>query len=104
MRWKPGQKDATRHHIVDAAGHLFRERGYATTSVADVMEQVGLTVGGFYAHFESKERLLAEILSHAFDRTRDLLLLGLEDAPGATFVREVIGRYLSPSHRDAVGY
>jgi len=100
VRWEPGHKDATKKRILDAAARLFRERGYANTGVADVMRRAGLTVGGFYAHFDSKERLLSAVLAHAFDRTQSLLLLGLDAVEGAQFVREVTRRYLSRTHRD----
>jgi TetR/AcrR family transcriptional repressor of nem operon len=73
----------TRRTIVEAASRLFRERGIAATSVADVMESVGLTVGGFYRHFESKDALVAEAIDHAStERTRIEL-----------------ARYLSQAHR-----
>jgi len=99
-RWKADRKEATRRRILEAAAHLFRERGYASTSVSDVMEHLGLTVGGFYAHFESKEALLSEVVAESMVRTRDVLLLGLEQVEGIAFVREVTQRYLSRFHRD----
>lgn len=101
MRWKEGQKEATRQQILSAAGALFRERGYANTSVADVMAQAERTVGGFYAHFDSKEQLLAEVLASA-QTSEGALFAGLENASGADLVRELTRRYLSTSHRDDV--
>jgi len=103
MRWKPDQKEETRRQIVEAASHVFRERGYATSSVSDVMAHAGLTVGGFYAHFESKERLLAEILSGAFDQSQRNLFKGTENLSGPALVRKLVTRYLSREHRDAPG-
>ena len=102
MRWQEGQKEATRQQILSAAGALFRERGYANTSVADVMARAERTVGGFYAHFDSKEQLLAEVLASAQTRTEGSLFAGLEHASGAELVRELTRRYLSTAHRDAV--
>lgn len=102
MRWKEGQKEATRQQILSAAGALFRERGYANTSVADVMARAERTVGGFYAHFDSKEQLLAEVLASAQTGTEGSLFAGLEQASGADLVRELTRRYLSTAHRDAV--
>jgi TetR/AcrR family transcriptional repressor of nem operon len=99
-RWKSGHKGATRSRIVETAGRFFRELGYEKTGVADVMRAAGLTVGGFYAHFDSKERLFTEALSEAFANTRNVLLLGLDEVDGASFVREVTRRYLSRMHRD----
>src|SRR5437764_7535137 len=78
-RWKPGHKDATRRQILDAAGRLFRAHGYAESGIAEVMSAAGLTVGAFYAHFASKEELLAAVLADAFARTRDGLFGGLDE-------------------------
>jgi TetR/AcrR family transcriptional repressor of nem operon len=75
----------TRRTIVDAASRLFRERGIAATSVADVMKSVGLTVGGFYRHFESKEALVAEAIDLASIET--------------TRAEPTLARYLSQAHR-----
>ncbi|WP_394826586.1 TetR/AcrR family transcriptional regulator [Pendulispora albinea] len=99
-RWQPERKEVTRQRILEAAAHLFRERGYANTSVSDVMHRLGLTVGGFYSHFESKEALLSEVIADGMDRMRSLLLLGMEQAEGSDFIREVAKRYLSRFHRD----
>ncbi|MCA9533806.1 MAG: TetR/AcrR family transcriptional regulator [Myxococcales bacterium] len=102
MRWTDTHKDETRRAILDAAGALFRERGFAHTSVADVMARAGRTVGGFYAHFGSKEQLLTAVLADAHGRTENMLLAGLEGVSGSEFVREVTRRYLSTAHRDGV--
>lgn len=102
MRWKSGRKEETHDELLEAAGRLFRQRGFAQTSVADLMGSLGLTVGGFYAHFASKEALLEETLAVSFARMRSTLLLGLEDVRGAAFVHEVTRRYLSRMHRDNV--
>jgi TetR/AcrR family transcriptional regulator, transcriptional repressor for nem operon len=99
-RWLRGHKASTKRRILETAGRLFRQRGYASTGVSEVMEGAELTVGGFYAHFESKEGLLSEVLSTAFEQTRSVLLLGLERITGPAFVREVTRRYLSRMHRD----
>lgn len=102
MRWKNDQKEETRGRIVAAAGRLFRARGFAGTSVAEVMEGADRTVGGFYAHFDSKEELLASVLAEASTRAEATLFAGLDDVRGVAFVREALRRYLSPFHRDAV--
>ncbi|MCA9774876.1 MAG: helix-turn-helix transcriptional regulator, partial [Myxococcales bacterium] len=67
MTVSPDKKARTRAQILEAAARLFRERGYAGVSVQDVMAAAGLTVGGFYAHFPSKEALYAEAFAHALD-------------------------------------
>jgi TetR/AcrR family transcriptional repressor of nem operon len=75
----------TRRSIVLAASRLFRERGIGATSVADIMGSLGLTVGGFYRHFESKDALVAEAI--------DLASAETTKAPPS------LERYLSEAHR-----
>ncbi|MFQ5968826.1 MAG: TetR/AcrR family transcriptional regulator, partial [Acidimicrobiia bacterium] len=67
-----------------------------------VMKAAGLTPGGFYAHFGSKEALLAETLSLALGRMRGWLLARLEDQRGLPWLRQIVRRYLSRVHRDGV--
>ena len=65
MRYPAGHKEQTRAKILRAAAKVFRREGYHAASVDKVMEEAGLTAGGFYAHFGSKEALLAETLAPA---------------------------------------
>ena len=65
MRYAADQKAKTRARIVAAAGRVFRREGYHAAGVDKVMAEAGLTAGGFYAHFDSKQALLAEALEHA---------------------------------------
>ena len=76
--------------ILEVAGRLFRERGFDAVTVAEVMKAAGLTHGGFYGHFRSKEDLIAETLAHA---------LASVPGPTASLDRYAAG-YLSPRHRD----
>src|SRR5215208_5472652 len=76
MPWSSTHKTETRERILHAAASAFRAEGVAAIGVGDVMGRAGLTHGGFYAHFESKEQLVAEALRYAsgqttraFDRT-----------------------------------
>jgi TetR/AcrR family transcriptional regulator, transcriptional repressor for nem operon len=69
MRYEKGHKDTTRKHIVTAASRRFRRHGAKATGVASVMEDAGLTHGGFYAHFGSKEELLRAAVAEALDLT-----------------------------------
>jgi TetR/AcrR family transcriptional repressor of nem operon len=85
------QRDEHRRRILDAAGQLFRSRGFDAVSVAEVMHAAGLTHGGFYRHFGSKDDLVAETLTHVLHRDPD----GEFDLPA------FVDRYLSPRHRDA---
>lgn len=66
-RMSEEEKQRSHGRIVDAAARLFRERGIESTSVADVMKAAGMTHGGFYRHFASKEDLVAAALRHAVD-------------------------------------
>jgi TetR/AcrR family transcriptional repressor of nem operon len=77
----------TRRRIVEAASRLFRAKGIAAVSVADVMKSLGLTVGGFYRHFESKGALVAEAIEAASLETTGRLASGILDT------------YLSALHR-----
>lgn len=65
MSTAPSRREATHERIVEAAARTLRSKGYAGVGVADVMQQAGLTHGGFYAHFKSREALLAEAMERA---------------------------------------
>ncbi|MFL5373308.1 MAG: TetR/AcrR family transcriptional regulator [Myxococcales bacterium] len=84
----------TRRSAVAAASRLFRQHGIEAVSVADVMAAVGLTAGGFYRHFDSKEALLKEACAEAFAQS------GLARQPGNS-PGAILRRYLSKAHRDA---
>ena len=64
-RSSPSRKEATHDRIVDAAARAIRRSGYNGTGVADIMKDAGLTHGGFYAHFASREAMLAEAADRA---------------------------------------
>jgi len=102
MRYGPEQRKTTRRRILAAAARKFREGGFAGAGVDAVMAEAGLTAGGFYAHFESKEALLAEALAAGPGHPGERLAAGLDGTAGAPFLREVVRRYLSRSHRDDV--
>jgi TetR/AcrR family transcriptional repressor of nem operon len=102
MRYAPDHKPRTRARILGAAAKRFRERGVRGAGVDEVMRAAGLTAGGFYAHFESKQALLREVLAHSLRLTRENLLAGLDEVRGVPWVREVVRRYLSRRHRDDV--
>lgn len=65
MRYSKDHKTKTRQKIVESACRLFVSKGYAATSIAEIMRQCGLTHGGFYAHFKSKSALYHEAIGHA---------------------------------------
>jgi TetR/AcrR family transcriptional repressor of nem operon len=91
-----------RERIVAAAAQLFRERGFAGIGVADLMREAGLTHGGFYGHFGSKEDLIAEASGRALTRTLELWSKAAENAPHDPLA--AIARvYLTTRHRDHPG-
>ncbi len=85
------QKQDTRSRILHKAAKLFRKQGLAKTGVDEIMKAAGLTVGGFYNHFTSKNDLIAESLGTALE---DAKLRLLKDPSQTTAI------YLSPQHRD----
>jgi TetR/AcrR family transcriptional repressor of nem operon len=94
------QKERTRRDILASASRLLRERGIDGASVAEVMKGAGLTVGGFYAHFASKDELVDASLRHAMRQMWGQLLTTVGPARGAEAVAAVVRCYLSRSHRD----
>ena len=100
MNAKAAKKERSHAAIVLAAARLLRERGIAGARVADVMGAAGLTVGGFYAHFASKEALVDDALRRTGRATREKLFGGLESKPPDARAVVVVKRYLSEAHRD----
>ena len=94
------QKRATHADILRSAQHLLRTKGIAGTSVAEVMKGAGLTVGGFYAHFESKDALIESVLRRTLGEMRAKLVGGLEEADEIPRLEQALQRYLSKAHRD----
>ena len=101
MRVTREQAAAHRERILDVAGTLFRERGFNGIGVADIMKQAGLTHGGFYGHFKSKDGLAAEITARVLGRKG--WPERLTGTPNPSFA-EVVRKYLSPRHRDDAGH
>jgi TetR/AcrR family transcriptional repressor of nem operon len=99
---KAEQKERTHEAILTSAARLLRSKGIAGARVADVMSGAGLTVGGFYAHFGSKEALVDDVLRLTASRLRERLLAGLEAKGAADRAEVVLKRYLSVAHRDDV--
>src|SRR5258708_11348824 len=95
------QAAAHREKILDVAGTLFRERGFDGIGVADIMKQAGLTHGGFYGHFGSKEDLAAEITARVLGREE--WPQRMTGTPNPTFA-EVVRKYLTPRHREDAGH
>jgi TetR/AcrR family transcriptional repressor of nem operon len=100
MNQKSQQKQQSREAIQASAAALLRERGIKASSVMDVMKGAGLTVGGFYNHFNSKEELFVEVLQNASRANWNTLLKSAKgDSPRARAF-SIIRQYLSRQHRD----
>src|SRR5258708_6568270 len=89
----------TRRKIVESASRLFRARGIAATSVADIMGSLGLTVGGFYRHFDSKEALVVEAIDAASLEAAQGHQTGYAPARGTERLSAMLDFYLSNAHR-----
>jgi TetR/AcrR family transcriptional repressor of nem operon len=100
MRYAQAHKAETRKKILDAASRLFRERGYEGVGVDAIMGEVGLTAGGFYSHFRSKEALFAEALGNAYDVRNKSLQASLQSKDDRDDLQNLIYSYLSRTHRD----
>jgi TetR/AcrR family transcriptional repressor of nem operon len=100
MNAKADQKERSHETILDSAARLLRQRGISGARVADVMKGAGLTVGGFYAHFDSKEALIDDALRRTAADMREKLFDGLTEKPEEDRAEVVVKRYLSAAHRD----
>ena len=97
MRYSKGHKQATRQRILEAAGRRFKQDGIDGAGVAAVMSDAGLTNGAFYAHFSSKEDLVANVLADQLRAQRQ----NVDAEPsGRAGLEAFIRAYLSPQHRD----
>jgi len=101
-RVSQAQAQENRRRVVETASRLLREQG-TQASVADLMKAAGLTHGGFYKQFASKEELVAEATAHAFAELTRHHRNGLEEHPGQPGAarRAAIDAYLSVEHRDS---
>ena len=102
MNAKVEKKERSHEEILASAEKLVRRHGIIGARVADVMKGAGLTVGGFYAHFDSKEKLVDETIRRAATRLRHTLLSRIEEKPAADRAEVIVKRYLSGANRDAV--
>lgn len=103
VRYPRGHKERTREQIVETAARAFREEGVSGVGIGELMGRAGLTHGGFYAHFPSKDALVAEACGRAVDQTwaqmRDLV----SQAPPGEELAAFIRAYVSRTHRDDPG-
>ena len=95
-------KDATHERIVSAAARAIRRSGYDGTGVADIMKEAGLTHGAFYAHFASREAMLAEAASRACAESAAAAADVVAQEPAGTALAAMLGAYLSHAHVENV--
>lgn len=101
-RTAPRRKEVTHERIVEAAARAIRRSGYDGTSVADIMKEAGLTHGGFYAHFESREAMLAEAADRAgADAVAAMERIAASTSPDQA-LRAMKEAYLSKAHIEAM--
>jgi TetR/AcrR family transcriptional regulator, transcriptional repressor for nem operon len=96
----PSRKQLTHDRIVETAARALRSTGFDGVGVADVMKQAGLTHGGFYAHFPSRDVLLAEALERAGQDSRERMqrTIAAGEARGTSRFRALVEGYLSERH------
>jgi TetR/AcrR family transcriptional repressor of nem operon len=102
MRYGKEHKQETHRKVVEAAARRFRKDGIGSTGVVDLMADVGLTHGGFYAHFSSKETLVKEALAAASTKSRTHLQRQIDTAraEGRDPLEAIVRTYLTTLHRD----
>jgi TetR/AcrR family transcriptional repressor of nem operon len=103
MRVSRDEMDKSHQRIVEGASRLLRERGIESTSVADVMGDAGLTNGGFYRHFKTKEALVAAALQRAFEQGKAALEARFEKYEPNEAVADYRAHYLTKGHVDRPG-
>ena len=100
MRYDPDHKTRTRDRIVRNAARKLRAEGLSGPGVASVMKASGLTVGGFYKHFRSKDELLADSIAEAFSESSEKIYSSLQNLPREDRWKALVRVYLSPEHCD----
>jgi TetR/AcrR family transcriptional repressor of nem operon len=101
MRYDEAHKQKTRQRVLQAAAKAIRTQGPDRVGVAGIMAQAGLTHGGFYAHFQSKDDLVAEAIEQMFAEGRERFAAIVDGKPAAQALGDFLDFYLSKAHRDA---
>ncbi len=101
MRYDEAHKQKTREKVLQAAARAIRAEGPERVGVAGIMAKAGLTHGGFYAHFESKDDLVAEAIEQMFVEGREHFASVVTGKPPAKALGDYLDFYLSKPHRDA---
>jgi TetR/AcrR family transcriptional repressor of nem operon len=103
MRYSPEHKAENHERILSMAARSFREHGGDSSGIGKVMKKAGLTKGGFYRHFESKDDLLVEAVARAFDELGTNMVEAAKSAPEGQALRGIIEHYLSTRHANSPG-
>jgi TetR/AcrR family transcriptional regulator, transcriptional repressor for nem operon len=103
MRYSLEHKARNREKILSVAARSFREHGADTSGIGTVMKKVGLTKGGFYRHFQSKDDLFVEAVARALDDMGRHTAEVARSAPEGRVLRAIIERYLSAGHANSPG-
>ena len=98
----PSRKEATHERIVKTAARAIRRSGYGGAGVAEIMKEAGLTHGGFYAHFDSREGMLAEAADRAGADGMAVMAQVAAAAPPRKALEAILRTYLSKEHVEAV--
>jgi len=102
MRYQTGHKEATRRQILDRAAARFRRDGIAGVGIKSLMGELGLTHGGFYAHFGSRQDLVARSVAKAIEDTCKTLQAQVAQAAPGEGLAAFVNAYLSSYHRDQI--
>ena len=103
MRYSLEHKARNHESILSVAARSFRERGGDSSGIGTVMKKVGLTKGGFYRHFQSKDELFVQAVARAFDEMGKGMLEVAKAAPEGQALPAIIEHYLSPRHANSPG-
>ena len=103
MRYPPEHKAQNHENILSVAARSFREHGGDSSGIGTVMKKVGLTKGGFYRHFKSKDDLFVEAVARALEETGRGMLEVARSAPEGQALRAIIETYLSARHASSLG-
>src|SRR5205085_10498486 len=98
VRTARSRKEVTHDRIVESAARAIRRSGYGGTGVADIMKDAGLTHGGFYAHFASREAMLAEAADRAGAEGMAVLTHIADAVPPQQALQALLQAYLSTAH------
>lgn len=99
VRYEKGHKAATKERIMEVAARRFRDEGIEAVGLAGVMSDAGLTNGAFYAHFDSKEGLVKEVLEKKLEDQKTAIAATADEGG----LEQVIREYLTSQHRDQAG-